>query len=98
MRKLIGAITAAVIAVWSLIAWIVYKLIGFGGNVAAANVDIVPVDPEAVEWLSWLAQFGASLGEWAVIAVWAIVAAIIALIGYIAAQVVPNKADRRRLS
>jgi hypothetical protein len=91
MKKLVGAITIIIIAVWSLIAWLVYELIGFGGNVAASNVDIVPVDPEAVEWLSWFAQFGASLGEWAVIAVWAIVAAIIALIGYIAAQVMPGR-------
>lgn len=91
MRKLIGAVTIAVIAIWSLMAWIIYELIGFGGNVAASNADIFPADPEAVEWLSWLAQFGASLGEWAVIAVWAIVAAIIALIGYIAAQVMPGR-------
>lgn len=91
MRKLVGIITIAVIAIWSLLAWLVYEVIGYGGNIAAANADIFPADPEAIEWLSWLAQFGAGLGEWAVIAVWAIVAAMIAALGYVVSKFVPAR-------
>jgi hypothetical protein len=91
MRKLIWVLTIAAVAVWSGIAWLVHAAIGVGGNLAASNADAVPLDPEAIEWISWLATAGTGLGEWLVIAVWAVVSALIFLVGAIAARFLPNR-------
>lgn len=91
MRKLIWFLTIVALAVWSGIAWLVHAAIGVGGNLAALNADAVPLDPEAIEWISWLASTGTGLGEWLVIAVWAVVAALVLLIGAVAARFLPNR-------
>jgi hypothetical protein len=87
MRKLVWFLTILVLAIWSGIAWLVHAAIGIGGNLAARNADAVPLEPEAIEWISWLATVGTGLGEWLVITVWAVVAALILLIGAIVARI-----------
>jgi hypothetical protein len=82
MKKLIWFGTAAALVVWSLIAWVIHGLVGVAGNLASSNADILPVPPEAVEWTSWLALLGTSVGEWLVVAVWAIVSLVIAGLGF----------------
>jgi hypothetical protein len=91
MRKLIWFLTIAVVVVWSGLAWLVHAAIGVGGNLAASNADIVPLDPETVEWISWLASFGTGVGEWLVLAVWAVVAAVVLAIGAIFARLLPDR-------
>ncbi|MFN0192644.1 MAG: hypothetical protein ACKVP5_11860 [Aestuariivirga sp.] len=91
MRKLIWFLTIAVVVVWSGLAWLVHAAIGVGGNFAASNADIVPLDPETVEWISWLASFGTGVGEWLVLAVWAVVAAVVLAIGAIFARLLPDR-------
>jgi hypothetical protein len=95
MRKLIWFVTFVVLAIWSGLAWLVHAAIGVGGNLAATNADVVPLDPESIEWISWLASFGTGLGEWLVIAVWAVVAAILLAIGAIAARFMPQSGTAR---
>lgn len=89
MRTLVWIITWIVIALWSGIAWAAHWVIGLGGQVVSSNSDILPVEPEMVEWASWLAVFGTDVGEWLVIIVWAIVAAIIFALGFIVTRLVP---------
>ncbi len=71
MKSLIWLATAALAAIWSLMCWGAHALIGYGGNIAARNADVVPyLPPELVELASWLAVAGTNVGEWLVVAVW----------------------------
>jgi hypothetical protein len=88
MQRLVWFGVAAILALWSGLAWIVHSLIGIGGGFAARNADIVP-SPEAVEWLSWLSLFGTSLGEWIVLAIWAIGAGLLLLFGFAGTRLLP---------
>lgn len=84
--------TAIAVAVWSVLSWLAYALIGAGGSVIAGNADIVPdVPPELVEWVSWLAYFGAGVGEWIVVLVWAVVSAIMVGGAWVIARLVPQR-------
>ena len=90
MRKLVWFITFVVLAVWSAIAWIAHAVVGVGGNLAASNADLLPADPEVVELVSWLAQFGAGAGEWLIAAIWAVVSAVLLAIGFIVTRLLPR--------
>lgn len=90
MRSLIWTVTAAVIALWSLVAWIVHGLVGVAGNLVAANADIVPADPLLIEWASWLASAGTGVGEWLVIALWAIVSLVLLALGFLGTRLAPR--------
>ena len=91
MKTLIWIVTWVVIALWSGLAWIAHSLVSVGGNLVANNADIIPaVDPLLVEWASWLATVGTGVGEWLVIALWAIVSLVIFALGFIATRLVPR--------
>jgi hypothetical protein len=90
MKTLIWICTAALLALWSAIAWAAHGLIGVGGSLVATNADVVPVDPLLVEWASWLATVGTGVGEWLVIAIWAIVSAVVLALGFLATRLVPR--------
>ena len=94
MRTLVWIVTATLIALWSAFAWIVHAVIGVGGGLAAGNADLLPADPELVEWISWAAWAGTSVGEWLVIAVWASVTLVIAGLGLVGATLAPRLATR----
>lgn len=70
MKGLVWIISVIVFAVWSLIAWGAWALVGAAGRVAAQNADVVPGSPELVEWISWLGGTGGEVGGWLVIAIW----------------------------
>ena len=90
MQKLILIATVTALLVWSGVAWLAYRLIRHGGHAVASNADLLPADPELVEWASWLAVFGTGVGEWVVIIVWtAVVAAMLAL-GFVAKWILPG--------
>ena len=91
MRTLVWIITATAIAIWSAIAWLAHMLIGASGNLMATNADILPLGAEAVELASWLASFGTSVGEWLVVALWAIVALVFYGTGYVVTRLVPRR-------
>lgn len=91
MKTAIWIVTWVVIAVWSGLSWIAHGLIGVGGNLVANNADIIPAaDPLLVEWASWLAIAGTGVGEWLVIALWAIVSLVLLALGFIAARLAPR--------
>lgn len=90
MKTLIWIVTAAVIGVWSLLAWIAHGLIGVAGGLAAGNADIIPADPMFVEWASWLAMAGTGVGEWFVVAIWAIVSLVLLGLGFAAGALAPR--------
>jgi hypothetical protein len=59
MKTLIWLGAAALAAIWSLMCWAAHALIGYGGQLAASNADIVPyLPPELIELASWLAVAG----------------------------------------
>jgi hypothetical protein len=86
MKKLIWLATFAGIAVWSLIAWAAHGLVGIAGNLASSNSDILPVPPEWIEFASWIALAGSSVGEWLVIVIWGVVSLGIAGLGFMGAR------------
>lgn len=90
MRTLIWATTAVVLAGWSALAWLAHGLIGVGGNLVASNADLIPADPVLIEWASWLASAGTGVGEWLVVALWAVVSLVIAALGFLATRFAPR--------
>ena len=81
MKTLIWIVTAGVVGLWSLVAWITHGLVGVAGQLVASNADLIPADPLLVEWASWLAASGTGLGEWLVIVVWAFVSLVLLALG-----------------
>jgi hypothetical protein len=95
MKSIIWIVTAGIIAVWSLLCWAAHEIVGLGGGLAAGNTDIVPMlPPEMIELLSWLAVVGTNVGEWLIIAIWAIVSAAVALVGAIAARLLGRRGSQ----
>ncbi|MFN4144127.1 hypothetical protein [Aestuariivirga sp.] len=90
MKTLVWLVTGAVIALWSLLAWIAHGLVSVAGNLMASNADLIPADPLLIEWASWLASAGTGIGEWLVVAVWALVSAVLVAFGFIATRVLPR--------
>lgn len=91
MKTLIWIATAVVIALWSGISWIAHGLVSVGGSLVASNADLIPAaDPLLVEWASWLASVGTGVGEWLVIAIWAIGSLAVLALGFIATRLVPR--------
>jgi hypothetical protein len=90
MKTLIWILFAIGLAVWSFMAWLAHTVIGFGGNIASGNADVFGLPPEAVEFVSWFAQFGAGVGEWLVIVVWALGAAIMWFTAYLLTRLLPG--------
>ncbi len=91
MKVLIWIATWAAVGIWSLLAWTVHLVINLAGNTASSNADILPVDPETIELVSWLAALGTSVGEWIVIAIWAIVSLVLLGLGYVGARLVGRR-------
>ncbi|WP_395687162.1 hypothetical protein [Aestuariivirga sp.] len=90
MKTLIWSITAAAVVLWSGFAWFVHGLVGVAGGLAAGNADIIPADPLVVEWASWIAMAGTGIGEWLVVAVWAIITLALLGFGFAAAVLGPR--------
>ena len=90
MKTLVWTLTAAVIALWSLLAWITHGLVGVAGGLVASNADIIPADPVLIEWASWLASAGTGVGEWLVIAVWGLVTLVLVALGFVATKLLPQ--------
>ena len=97
MRSLIWVATATIIALWSLLAWLAHGLVSVGGAFLATNADIIPTDPQLVEWASWLASAGTGIGEWLVIALWAVVSLVLLALGYVATRLVPRFRSKLQL-
>jgi hypothetical protein len=90
MKTLIWIATWVVIAIWSGLAWIAHGLVSVGGSLVANNADIIPADPLLIEWASWLASVGTGVGEWLVIALWAIVSLVILALGFVTTRLLPK--------
>ncbi len=94
MKTLIWIATAVILGLWSLVAWITHGLIGVAGGLVAGNADILPADPLLVEWASWLASAGTGVGEWLVVAIWALVSVVLLAVGFVATRLVPRFGNR----
>jgi hypothetical protein len=90
VKTLIWILFAIGFAVWSFTAWLAHTFIGFGGNIASGNADVFGLPPEAVEFVSWLAHFGAGVGEWLVIVVWALGSAVMWFAAYLLTRLLPG--------
>jgi hypothetical protein len=90
MKTLIWIVTAAVIGLWSLLAWMAHGLLGVAGNLVASNTDMMPLEPELVAWASWLAAAGTDVGTWLVVAIWAIVSLLLLGLGFAASALAPR--------
>lgn len=90
MRRLTWIVTLAAVAVWSGLCWIAHGLIGIGGNLVAGNADILPADPLLIEWASWLANAGTGVGEWLIVALWAVVSAALLALGFVVTRLLPQ--------
>lgn len=90
MKRLIWSIVAIGLLVWSGLAWAVYSLLGWGGNLASSNVDILTPNPEVVEWLSWLTMFGSDVAEWFVVGVWGAGVVLALVIGFAGTRLFPQ--------
>ena len=90
MRNLVWGVTALLLLLWSGLAWLAHGLVGVGGEFVATNADILPADPLLVEWASWLASAGTGVGEWLIVALWALVSLVIVALGFVAARLVPR--------
>ena len=77
MTRVLWVFASLGVAVWTLIAWSVYGLVGLFGDVAARNADIVTTHPETVEWLSWGLGAVRNVGLAAVVLVWGLVSLLI---------------------
>ena len=96
MKTLVWILTAAVVALWSLVAWITHGLVGAAGGLVASNADMIPADPMLIEWASWLAAAGTGVGEWLVVAVWGFVTLVLVALGFVAAKLLPQLSSRAR--
>ena len=81
MRHLILVAAAGVLAVWSLLAWGAYHLLGFATGLAASNSEFLPIGPELAVWI---AELLGGLGGIAVWIIWGFGAAVIAILAVIA--------------
>lgn len=55
------------------------------------NAGIIPAaDPLWVEWATWLAIAGTGVGEWLVVALWAIVSLVVLALGFVATRLLPR--------
>jgi hypothetical protein len=96
LKKLIWTVVGFGIAIWSGLAWLAYNVVGWGGNIASSNADIVTPHPETVEWLSWLALFGIGVGEWIILIVWGIGVAIALGIGALGSRFAPRLSNLKQ--
>jgi hypothetical protein len=95
MKLLIWFATVALAGVWSLLCWGAHVLIGYSGGVVARNADVVPwLPPELVELTSWLAIVGTNVGEWAVIAIWALGVVVLLVLGGVGSRLVGRRRQR----
>jgi hypothetical protein len=90
MKTLIWILTATVIGLWSLLAWITHGLVGVAGSLVSSNADLLPADPLLVEWASWLASAGTGVGEWLVILLWGFVSLVLLALGFVLTKLVPR--------
>ena len=90
MKTLVWILTTAVLALWSLVAWITHGLVGVAGGLVASNTDVMPVDPMLVEWASWRASAGTGIGEWLVSAVWGLVSLVLLALGFVVTALLPK--------
>jgi hypothetical protein len=82
MKRWLWIAAAALAALWSLLAWGIYALIGAIGAMLASNSDWASGHPETVVWLSWLANLATSLGLFGVVFIW--------VVGLVAIAIVPS--------
>jgi hypothetical protein len=95
MKTVIWIATALVLGLWSLLAWITHGLVGVAGSLVASNTDIIPADPLLIEWASWLASAGTGVGEWLVVALWAIVSLILVAVAFVVTKLLPRLTPQR---
>ena len=95
MKTLVWVLTITLLALWSLVAWITHGLVGVAGSLVSSNADIIPADPLLIEWASWLASAGAGVGEWLVVAVWALVSFVMLALAFVAKRLRGDTVHRR---
>jgi hypothetical protein len=88
MKTLIWTGTGIVVMLWSLLAWMLHGLVGLAGGTIASGTQLLSLEPMFAEWASWLASAGTGIGEWLVVALWAIGSIVLGTLGFIATRFV----------
>ena len=83
MRRLITILAIVALGLWSLFAWAVYGLLGYAGEFAAANAELLLIPPE---WANWGAALFSGAGGVVIWIVWFLGAALIAVLALIASR------------
>lgn len=86
MKILIWGAIVLGMGLWSLLAWILHGLVGVAGSVLESGTTLIPLDPVLGEWAAWLASAGTGIGEWLVLALWAIGSLVLLVLGMVAAR------------
>jgi hypothetical protein len=81
MRGLVWTATGLVAALWSSFAWILVKLLDFGGRTMAGSFGALPLKPAAADLFASFTLAGTGLAGWIVGAVWLVVLLAITLVG-----------------
>lgn len=95
MRRAVWIFAWLAVAVWSLVAWGAYGLLGVFGDVAVRNADVVTGHPETVELLAWGLATLRDLGLVAVVLVWGFVSLLILAAAAILGRFVGRPAPAR---
>ena len=88
MMKLIWTFGWAAVAVWSLFAFAAYGLVDLFGGLAARHADVVPGQPETVEWLSGFFLTLRNLGTTLILLVWGFVSLCILSVPWMLSRIV----------
>lgn len=86
MRTLIWCGTLLVTGLWSLLAWALHGMVGLAGSALESGAGLIPLDPLLGDWAEWIASAGTGIGEWLVVALWAIGALVLLVLGFVATR------------
>ncbi len=93
MKKLVWGLTFFGIALWSLLSWGTYLLLGGTSEFLTANAELVGANPEWQYWLQAAIRFAEQFGAAAIWIVWAIGGLVALGCGWLIARLLKPRAD-----
>ena len=84
MTRVILGVKVVVLVIWTILAFGAYFAINVLGDLLIRNADIVPMPPEALEFVSWLLLAAQKIGFGLTVTVWLVGAGVIIAVGLLA--------------
>ncbi len=94
MKIVIWLLALLIIVPWTGGAWLSWALVDVSGNWLSGNADMLAMEPQMVESLSWLARAMSGTGEAIIFVIWAVGTAIVAGLAWALSRLVDR--DRRK--